>query len=209
MEKNNSTGKFDGIWNIRRFIKELSNQTRLANGIIAFKIEEHDTSHPDYIKMLRLESVMRAYGHEVFLSWCKPSMILMGLPSFNISAEKRKILDSLICEIGNEKISEIQEENLPYIFMMLFKYYVALNELSGFGKNIIAGNSGICYVLDIADSINNNRIYPIKEKILDILVLLMGDEFDKIFTEEELINGFDYPTVTDAELLKMTMEYFY
>ena len=39
-----------------------------------------------------------------------------------------------------------------------------------------------------------------------MLLLLMGDDFDKTFTEEELFE-YGYPDVTDKELYEMNMDW--
>lgn len=45
------------------------------------------------------------------------------------------------------------------------------------------------------------------DKIKRILVLMMGDDFDKEISEVELIEKYGYPEVTDEELYNMRIEY--
>lgn len=36
-----------------------------------------------------------------------------------------------------------------------------------------------------------------------LLILMMGDGYDKSFSERELITNFNYPAITDSELLEL------
>ena len=41
-----------------------------------------------------------------------------------------------------------------------------------------------------------------------LLILMMGDGYDKSISERELITNFNYPTVTDSELKELELEYY-
>ena len=49
------------------------------------------------------------------------------------------------------------------------------------------------------------QIRPVCNTIDRMLILLLGDDFDKTFTEEELFQ-YDYPDVTDEELYQMELK---
>ena len=53
----------------------------------------------------------------------------------------------------------------------------------------------------------NEKIESVNETLDKLLLLLLGDDFDKTFTEKELLEDFDYPNVTDEELHEMELEY--
>lgn len=54
-------------------------------------------------------------------------------------------------------------------------------------------------------SLCNKYINPIDHIICRMLLLLMGDDYDKSFTEKELF-AFGYPDVTDDEIYQMDMD---
>ena len=49
------------------------------------------------------------------------------------------------------------------------------------------------------------QIRPVCNTIDRMLILLLGDDFEKTFTEEELFQ-YDYPDVTDEELYQMELK---
>lgn len=53
--------------------------------------------------------------------------------------------------------------------------------------------------------ISSNLTKDVKQ--LDrLLILMLGDGYDKSFTERELITNFNYPAITDSELKQLELE---
>lgn len=47
----------------------------------------------------------------------------------------------------------------------------------------------------------------VNDKIDRVLLLLLGDKYDKTFTVEELREKYGYPNITDEELFQVIMYY--
>lgn len=58
---------------------------------------------------------------------------------------------------------------------------------------------------EVTTNLNRTQIKAVIDVIDRMLVLLMGDDYDKSFTEEELLS-FGYPDVTDYELYDMYVD---
>lgn len=61
--------------------------------------------------------------------------------------------------------------------------------------------------LHATKSLYQIHIKPVSEVVDRMLMLLMGDDYDKSFTEEELL-PYGYPDVTDEELEDRILENF-
>lgn len=57
----------------------------------------------------------------------------------------------------------------------------------------------------LTSNLNQTQIKAVSDVIDRMLVLLMGDDYDKTFTEDELL-PFGYPDVTDKELEDMIFD---
>ena len=60
-------------------------------------------------------------------------------------------------------------------------------------------------VIETTDYLFQKNIRPACDVIDRMLILLMGDDFDKTFTEKELLS-YGYPDVTDDELYQMSLK---
>ncbi len=57
----------------------------------------------------------------------------------------------------------------------------------------------------VTTNLNQTQLKAISKVIDRMLVLLMGDDYDRSFSEEKL-QCFDYPNVTDEELEDMILD---
>ena len=60
-------------------------------------------------------------------------------------------------------------------------------------------------VIETTDYLFQKNIRPACDVIDRMFILLMGDDFDKTFTEKELLS-YGYPDVTDDELENMILD---
>ena len=63
-------------------------------------------------------------------------------------------------------------------------------------------------IIKATNTLYQKDIKQVSDKIDKMLILLMGDDYDKTFTEKEL-HKYGYPYVTDEELLRMDIEDIY
>lgn len=63
--------------------------------------------------------------------------------------------------------------------------------------------NGICHTR----LVNKEIMQLVNDKIDRVLLLLLGDKYDKTFTVEELREKYGYPNITDEELFQVIMYY--
>ena len=53
----------------------------------------------------------------------------------------------------------------------------------------------------------NEKLEELNNRLDEILLLLLGEGYDKEFTEMELIEKYDYPSITDTDLKEQDFEW--
>lgn len=213
--------KFSRVWNVDLVIDYIE---CLANIQFHGHVKIERIKDNDYHNLLkeRLDSVLSAYGR----CWRPRGRGLIG----KMSEDKQKELFSLISdneniEASDKMISRIidaqkffdfsEEENLNYdsgysvghFFSYLLYIYVSLCRINDPFHNMVECSHSVGETCSyISRSILSSQ-KELLDKIKRILVLMMGDDFDKEISEVELIEKYGYPEVTDEELHNMRIEY--
>jgi hypothetical protein len=91
------------------------------------------------------------------------------------------------------------------LIQTFLNYRMELLKLERIWSGVLECNMPIGIAINATTFLYRNHITPACKIIDRILVLLMGDDFDKTFTEEELFQ-YGYPDVTDEELYQMESE---
>ena len=205
--------KFDGIWNAERI---LCNVLYYANekGFIC-----NEDSKQDFRRQ-RFYAAFRAYGkipeylfeNSLFGNlWAiDPCLWLSKTRSEEKMEELRKLLkDNLSFKGIKMKVDEPafleKDYEIVCIFRTFLKYRQELQKLEEIWSGVLECNMPIGVAINSTTFLYHNHIIPVCKIIDRILVLLMGDDFDKTFTEEELFQ-YGYPDVTDEELYQMESE---
>lgn len=211
---------FNKTWNadlVLDYIEFLADIKR--HGLTSIEISKDD----DYRTIIknRLDSALRAYGRQ----WDLGGRGLMGKMSENKLNELFSIIsdykdketsDKIISRIieAQKFFNSYEDENLDsnsflcvgYFFRYLLFLYVSLRRLTDPFSNLIE----CCKeVYESYSFISGSILSPQKElidKIKKMLVLMMGDDFDKEISELELIEKFGYPQMTDDELFEMRIK---
>jgi hypothetical protein len=199
--------KFDGIWNAERV---LNNILCYANekGFISYEDNKQD------IRRQRFYAAFRAYG-KIEESMIEDSLFgnsrvidpflwLSKTRSEKKMEELRRLLkDNLSYRTIKMKVDspDFLEENyeIVCIFQTFLNYRMELLKLERIWSGVLECNMPIGIAINATTFLYRNHITPACKIIDRILVLLMGDDFDKTFTEEELFQ-YGYPDVTDEEL---------
>lgn len=137
------------------------------------------------------------------------SILLRNLISENCSDEKVSELIPLILEI----LPEMKEEYREYIFnpqrefvtrihifSILFRYRQETFKLSTYWNNVGATNRVEDMAIAMTKELYKEKMKGINNTLDKLLLLSLGDGFDKTITERELLEKYDYPNVTDEEL---------
>ena len=210
--------KFDGVWDARRV---LYNVLFYADEEGYIKYVAGDAESTDGIKRQRFNAALKAYGKiekDNSLFSCETGLRIgneWGVwISKTRSQEKMEELYELLKQNmlhdfllrGVDASNFLKEEyHLLSFFRKLFKYRKELYALDMIWGGVLECSRPIGIVIETTDFLFHKHIRPACDVIDRMLILLMGDDFDKIFTEEELI-PFGYPDVTDDELYQMSLK---
>ena len=201
--------QFTGVWDARRLLYEL---LLIAKSVKDEKIELYATESTDdtyKIRCKRIISVINAFrGCKIIQSSSDP-ILLSVLVTEDYSESKISEMVSLIegispiiykkC-IGNAFSKDNIYSSREQLFSLLFEYRFETYKLFTRWKGVYGKNIGGVMAIDITQRLYNEKIESINDKLDRFLLSLLGDEFDKILTEIELIDNYDYPDVTEEEL---------
>lgn len=209
--------KFNGVWDARRV---LYNVLSYADEEGRLKYVAGDAESTSGIKRQRFNAALKAYGKiETDCSLDCEMGPRIGNEwgvwiSKTRSQEKMEELYELLKQNmhhdiimhGIDASNFLKEEYyLLSFFRKLFKYRKELYALDMIWYGVLECSRPIGMVIETTDFLFHNHIRPACDVIDRMLILLMGDDFDKTFTEEELI-PFGYPDVTDDELYQMSLK---
>ena len=209
--------KFEGIWNAERV---LYNSFYYADkdGNIPY-IEKTDDSS-DGVRRQRFYAALRAYGKiredylmETSLGYSigDESHTLLGK---NRSPEKMNEFRELLKQnIYHDFYKQFvdgpgflkSEFELQLFYRKLFKYRIELYKLGMIWSGVLECGRSLGILIEMTHSLYRTQINPVCQIIDRMLILLMGDDYDKTFTEKELFQ-YGYPDVTDDELYQMSIK---
>lgn len=210
--------KFDGTWNAERVLKTFLNYANEDGFLVDMSSYEES---PYKIGQRRLLAALKAYGRDEICFY--NSHPESPFPSHNAclflisSTRSQKKMDEFR-DIIRQSISAtpVYERLLSDSFINEADIKLAFEKLFEFRKGIFALEHQWSGVLECSPSLGliyraTNMLYSTHIRkacgIIDtMLILLMGDDFDKTFTEEELFE-YGYPDVTDKELYEMNMDW--
>lgn len=200
--------RLNGVWDTNRILQECLHFADKSGRIE--KIDMSDDS-PYGIRRRRFAAAMKAYGRDVenfnvferiISKSCSPDKLddfrMLLKPLLDNDYHKTLINDARFIR-GNRDIH--------YLFEALFEYRKCLYEVENVWLGLVECPMSVSIVASATKDLYAKHIKGISETIDKMLVLLMGDDFDRSFTEEELL-PFGYPDVTDEELENMILDNF-
>ena len=198
--------QLNGVWDASRVLQEYLHFADKSGRIK--KIDMADDS-PYGIKLRRFATAMKAYGRDV-----KNFNEFEGIISKSCSPDKldefRQLLKPLLENDYHKKLINdtrfIRESrDIYHLFMALFKYRKSLFEVENVWSGLMECPMSVSMVYYATKDLYTKHIKEISDTIDRMLVLLMGDDFNRSFTEEELL-PFGYPDITDEELENMILD---
>ena len=84
---------------------------------------------------------------------------------------------------------------------VLLRYRIATEELVNTFSGVQEARTGAYIGINALQSLYHPVLEECNDRVDDLIVLLLGKTFKKTFAERELIEKFNYPSVTDEELL--------
>ena len=191
---------------------------RITQSVRGWKIElcKTDSEQTPYkVKCKRVISVINAFnGHkEIEDDWRYiplDTLISKDYPETKIAELTSLIVDFLPkyeARIENAFNQDRKYTSRMQLFSFLFRYRLETYKLSTYWNNVSEADIVGAIAIDMTRKLYNEKIERINETLDKLLLLLLGDVFDKAFTERELLKEYDYPNITDEELHEMELEY--
>ena len=200
--------KLNGIWNVERIVKEYLS---LADNSGHIRNIDLSDDSPHGIKVRRFAAAMKAYGkdinnynefEDIVSNFCSPE---------KMNEFRRLLKENLDGDFKKERVDNSRfirvNWDIPYLFEALFEYRKRLYEVEHAWSGLLECPMSVAMVVQATSSLYQKHIKAVSDVIDRMLVLLMGDDYDKTFTEEELL-PFRYPDVTDYELQEMIYDNF-
>ncbi|MBP3517839.1 MAG: hypothetical protein J6K31_05465 [Parabacteroides sp.] len=196
-----------GGWDAYRLLKKVIKLSYYDNNMIRFYDYNKDSEiTSDKIRCERVLSVISAYtGKEISNLKRIPFFIvddeiskdkltqLYDLLDNGFSDRKKK--DCFFSNLGNNSPSCTNR----FLCAALFRYRIALKNVTNIFEYIDTSNN---FVNDLPKNLYEHHINEIEKSI----IFLLGDNFDKTFTEEELKEKYGYPKMSNEELHKLEWE---
>jgi hypothetical protein len=208
---------FDGIWNAERVLSGCLWYSDMKGNLSYSKVSENS---PYGIRKKRFYAALRAYGKiEIDDSLFSEDGFRIGDLTYGLLSKTR----------SQEKIDELREllkqnlrhdffkrdvdapdflnnnHDLLYTYKSLFEYRKELLSLDMKWSGVLECCKSRGMIIQATTFMFQKQIRPVCNTIDRMLILLLGDDFDKTFTEEELFQ-YDYPDVTDEELYQMELK---
>lgn len=208
--------QFTGVWDARRLLYELLS---IAKSVKNGKIELYATESTDdsyKIRSKRVVSVINAFRGRKIIFANSDSILLSTLVSEGYSEENISELIALIEDvspvlykecIGNAFSQDNIYSSREQLFSILFEYRLETYKLATHWNGVLETDIAREIAIDITRKLYDEKIENVNETLDKLLLLLLGDDFNKTFTEKELLEDYDYPNVTDEELHEMELEY--
>jgi len=196
----------NGIWNADRLLRELISLSRWNGSIRNMDIASNT---PYSIRIKRCIAVMKAYGKEKGVQSGLECIVSIACSEDKITEFNQLILQSLNDEhyarlVRNSNLSDDVRERQS-LFDQLFKYRRMLYEIEHAWSGIWECTESEIPVFKATDKLYKEHIKYVTDTVQRMLILLMGDDYDHSFTEQELLQ-FGYPEITDDELQDMILD---
>lgn len=200
--------RLNSVWDANRVLQEYLHFADKSGRIK--NIDKSDNS-PYGIKLRRFTAVMKAYGRNI-----EDFDAFEGIVSDSCSLDKleefRQLLKPLLDnDYYKEQIYDARfirgNCDIHYLFEALLKYRKCLYEVENVWSGLMECPMSVSMVYYATKGLYTKHIKGVSDTIDQMLVLLMGDDFDRTFTEEELL-PFGYPDITDEELENLIFDNF-
>ena len=210
--------KFDGVWEAERLLRNYLYYANEEGYLIDMNSYEES---PYKIRQRRFLAAMKAYGREEKVFYHDVSYKNLGdISRYIISKSHSKDkMDQFLNMVRQNLSSNTHYDKILYskdsfgnemdiwlAFEKLFQFRKGLFTLEHQWSGALECSPSLGMIYRATDNLYRNNIRTVSEVIDKMLILLMGDDYDKSFTEKELFQ-FGYPDVTDDELYEMEMDW--
>lgn len=195
---------FVKIWDAKQLIKSMVELLAFSN-----RIDEETDDFEYDVKRARVASVLRAYtGISFEVSLNVLDDFYCGWFCDDLTDDKAKvIIASVKNKTNNEVNSNLINEariapcSISSIFHAVMMYRKEIENAMNVYSGLLESNFGFSIGIKKVESIYNPILNKANNEIDDFLVLLLGDTYSKTFKEVDLIRLYDYPTITDRQIM--------
>ena len=224
---------FSGEWNVERLyisLLEIIEDVDGCGGPLSIKVPIDDVLFR--VKAQRVAAVFSAFGKEVkmkvfgkFISYeidniindtCSEDKVkeMCNITGYRYVKSEDEYLESFKDKYKDKFRAESHMEILQHLkdsreslFHSLLKYRLdcrrVINHWQGCFEGILCS-----MLIRISKNVISSNLEKDVKQLDRLLILMMGDGYDKSFSERDLIANFNYPTVTDSELKELELEYY-
>ena len=198
--------KLNGIWNVERILKEYLS---LADNSGHIRNIDLSDDSPRGIKVRKFVAAMKAYGKDINNYNEFEDIVSNSCSPEKIEEFRRLLKENLDDDFQKERVDNPRfirgNWDIPDLFEALFEYRKRLYAVENAWSGYLECPMSVAMVAKVTNSLYQKHIKAVSDIIDRMLVLLMGDDYDKSFTEAELL-PFGYPDVTDRELEDMILD---
>ena len=206
---------FNGVWDAKRL---LANYLYFADKDGCITIPEQGETTPYVIRQRRFLAALKAYGKEGTWFCNRDFPCTEYLVGSTHSEEKKNELRQLLKDSlsdndiwnGRQDIDNHvvfgDEDDINFCFARLFKYRKSLYAVERQFSGVYECSRSLGIIIRMTQNLCRKHINEVTKVIDRMLILFMGDDYDKTFTEKEVF-AFGYPDVTDDELYDLESDY--
>ena len=197
--------QLNGIWNAERLLQGFLYFSDDRGRIRDLNLSEDS---PYGIEVRRFAAALKAYGKEECLYVGNEHLI-----SNACSDDKMEELYLLLKQNLHDKYSTdfatpdflkgVRERR--DLFKTLFQYRKSLDKVENTWSGVMECSHIVAIGIKATDNLYQTHIKAASDILDRMLMLLMGDDYDRTFTEAELL-PYGYPDVTDRELEDMILD---
>lgn len=197
--------QLNGIWNAERLLQGFLYFSDDRGRIRDLNLSEDS---PYGIEVRRFAAALKAYGKEECLYVGNEHLISNACSDDKMEELylllKQNLHDKYSTDLAKPDILKGIRER-KNLFETLFRYRKSLYGVENTWAGVMECSHTVAIGIKTTDNLYQAHIKAASDVLDRMLVLLMGDDYDKSFTEAELL-PFGYPDVTDRELEDMILD---
>lgn len=201
------------VWDAHRLVREYVNIAWMLN----FSAQFEDLPWDNQVRVRRVAAVLCAcLSLDVMNN--KPYDVIGSvfsnyenkevLENSEISTEDASRIKAMLSQMANEswriehllKKFDIQTDR-EQLLGVLLRYRIATEELVSTFSGVQEARTGAYIGINALQNLYHPVLEECNDRVDDLIILLLGKTFQKTFAERELIEKYNYPSVTDKELL--------
>lgn len=201
------------VWDVHRLVREYINIAWMLN----FSAQFEDLPWDNQVRVRRVAAVLCAClsldtmnnkPYDVIGSVFSNYENKEVLDNSEISTEDASRIKAMLSQMANGswriehllKKFDIQTDR-EQLLGVLLRYRIATEELVNTFSGVQEARTGAYIGINALQSLYHPVLEEYNDRVDDLIVLLLGKTFQKTFAVRELIEKYNYPSVTDEELL--------